>query len=103
MNWVDISIVLIFLLAVLIGWYRGFIRGSLDLLAWAGSFILAYVFYPYMAKGLGNFFDLGVWLLPVAFLSTALLARILMSFITGYITRFIPEGTDQNPINKFLG
>ena len=45
MNWIDISLLAIFLLAMLAGWYRGFILGSLDLLSWAGSLAVAYMFY----------------------------------------------------------
>ncbi|HEV7779670.1 MAG TPA: CvpA family protein, partial [Chitinophagaceae bacterium] len=78
MNWVDIVIVLVFLLAVWAGWHRGFILGSLDLLAWAGSLLLGYVFYPYLARAMDNFLDIGPWLQPLAFIFTTLIARILI-------------------------
>jgi uncharacterized protein YkwD len=103
MNWVDIIIVLVILLAVWGGWHRGFILGSLDLLTWTGSLILGYIFYPYTAKGLERMFQLGVWLLPLAFILTALVARVLIGFITRLIARAIPEQVNHGGFNKFLG
>ena len=67
MNWVDLALVVIFLLAVWAGYHRGFILGSLDLLSWAGSFIAAYMLFDYTKVLLEKFFDLNVWLLPVLF------------------------------------
>jgi uncharacterized protein YkwD len=103
MNWVDIIIALVILLAVLAGWRRGFILGSLDLLTWTGSLILAYIFYSYTAKALERFFDLHVWLLPLAFILTAIIARIVLGIITGFIIRLVPEEVNQGGFNKFLG
>jgi uncharacterized protein YkwD len=103
MNWVDIIIVLVILVAVWSGWHRGFILGSLDLLTWVGSLVLGYIFYPYTAKGLARMFELGAWLLPLAFIITALIARILIGFITRFIIRAIPQQVNEGGFNKFLG
>ncbi len=70
MNWVDLILILVFVLTIVAGMSRGFIFGSLDLLGWAGSFILAYIFYSYVALAVDKIADLGVWRLPVSFLST---------------------------------
>ena len=45
MNWVDILLIIVFLLSVWAGWRNGFILGSVYLLTWTGCFILAYIFY----------------------------------------------------------
>ena len=103
MNWIDIILVLVILLAIFAGWNRGFILGTLGLLTWAGSLILGYLFYPYTAKGLDKIFTLGAWLLPVAFLLTTLIARLCISLITRLIIRTIPEEANHNSVNKFLG
>ena len=69
MNWVDLALVLIFLLAVWAGWNRGFILGTLDLINWLGSVILGFLFYPYLADGVRKIIpSLGAWLMPVAFI-----------------------------------
>ena len=63
MNWVDLALIVVFLLAIWAGYSRGFIFGSLDLLGWAGSFILAYAFYSYTARFLDKIGDLNALLL----------------------------------------
>ncbi len=103
MNWIDVALLVIFLLAILAGWYRGFILGSLDLLSWAGSLALGYIFYGYMAKFLDQFLNIGVWLLPLAFIMTTIIARIGIGFIERAIIRTIPEKARYNSINRILG
>lgn len=103
MNWVDLALIIVFLLAVWAGFSRGFIFGSLDLLGWAGSFLLAYVFYNYVAKFFDQFFDLGVWLLPASFLLTLIVARLLIGVATTYIIRVLPEQSHRNWLNRFFG
>ncbi len=103
MNWVDLALILVFILAIWAGFSRGFIFGSLDLLGWAGSFALAYVFYSYVARFLDKMTDIGVWLLPVSFLITLITARLLIGVATTYIIRSLPEQSHRNWLNKFFG
>lgn len=103
MNWVDLLLILVFVLAIMAGIGRGFIFGSLDLLGWAGSFILAYIFYSYTAVGLGKIGNLGVWLLPVSFILTLVIARLLIGVITTFIIRALPQQSHRNWLNRFLG
>jgi uncharacterized protein YkwD len=103
MNWVDLILVLIFLLAVWSGYSRGFILGSLDLLSWAGSFIAAYMAYDYTKDLLAKLFDLNVWLLPVSFLLTFIIARLFFAIITKFIIRSFSGSRNENLLNKSLG
>ena len=103
MNWIDFILLFIIIVAVILGWYRGFILGVLDLITWVSSFVIAYLFYPYTAIGLDKISNFGVWRLPLAFLLTALIARILIGIITNLIARNIPPAANENGINKFLG
>jgi uncharacterized protein YkwD len=103
MNWVDIMLAVVVLLAILIGWHRGFILGSLTLLSWTGSLIIGYLFYPYTARALDNLFTFGAWLLPVAFILTSVIARLLIGFVVRYIIRAIPDSANNNQVNKFMG
>ncbi|HSU28575.1 MAG TPA: CvpA family protein [Chitinophagaceae bacterium] len=103
MNWIDFSLAVIFLLAVYAGWRRGLILGLLDLAVWAGSFGMGYIFYPKVAKVLAGIFNLGAWLLPVAFILTVIIARLLLGMISRYIFRAIPEKFSADPANKTLG
>lgn len=103
MNWVDLILLLIILLAIIGGWYRGFILGSLDLITWIGSLVLGYTFYPYVARLLTKLLTLGAWLLPVSFLLTVIIARILLGLVTRYIIRAVPERANSGSINRFFG
>ena len=103
MNWIDLILIISFLIAIFAGWRSGFILGSLSLLSWFGSFVLAYVFYNYTASGLGKIATIGVWLLPVAFIITLILSRLLIFFIARSISRSIPEQTHISSFNKLLG
>jgi uncharacterized protein YkwD len=104
MNWIDILLVLIILLAVWAGWRRGFILGTLDLINWLGSVLAGFLFYPYLAKLLNYIFpSLGVWLLPLSFLIVIILARWVLGMITIMIARTATPAANENVVNKFLG
>jgi len=103
MNWVDLILILIVLLAVIAGWYRGFISSMLSLLVWVGSFTCAYLFYPYVASFIDKLFDAGPWLLAISFLLTAIVTGVILSILAGFIARSAPVEAHQSSINKILG
>ena len=103
MNWVDLILILIIVLAIIAGWYRGFILTSLSLMKWVSTLILAYLFYPYAARWIEHIYDPGVWLLPISFLLVAIVAGIVINVLVGLIFKYIPLEVHQNGINKFLG
>lgn len=103
MNWVDIALVVIVLLAVWGGWSRGFILGVLDLINWIGSVLLGFLFYPYLAKFLQMLFPaLGAWLLPLSLIVTIILARILIGLVTSRIA-WLSGNANATSVNHFLG
>jgi uncharacterized protein YkwD len=104
MNWVDIVLILVILLAIWGGWQRGFILGTLDLVNWLGSVLLGFLFYPYLANFLQMIFPaLGAWLLPLAFFITIILARILIGVVTSRIAWATTDGAHNSTVNRFLG
>ena len=103
MNWVDLILIAIILLAIIIGWQKGFIRGALDLIAWTLSFALGYFLYADIASGMEGIIDIGAWLLPLSFLLTTLAARLVIGIITGGIAQAVPDEADKSGFNKFLG
>jgi len=104
MNWVDFVLIIIVLLTVWTGWRNGFIIEILGLVNWIGSLILAFVFYPYTASLLIKVFpSLELWKLPLAFIITAIIARILIGFITRKIALATSAYTNQSLLNKSLG
>src|SRR2546423_10663673 len=104
MNWVDLALILIILLGIWGGWLRGFILGSLDLVNWLGSVLLGFLFYPYLANFLKMIFpSLGAWLLPVAFITTVILARLLIGIVTKRIAWLTNRNVNDSSVNRFLG
>lgn len=103
MNWVDIILILIVVLAIIAGWYRGFISGMIGLATWAGSFFIAYLSYPYVSDLLNSIFNAGPWLLPISFLLIAIITGTLLSILAGYILRSIPAQSHQSSVNRLLG
>jgi uncharacterized protein YkwD len=103
MNLIDLFLIIIVLLAVWSGWQKGFILGILDLLAWIGSLLIGLRFYPYVANFIDKYFSLGVWTLPVAFISTIIIARILLGIIVSAILNATPYEAHENELNHFLG
>ena len=103
MNWIDLILAIVVLLAIIAGLSRGFIYGMLDLGTWVGSLVLGYLFYPYTANWLDRFFNLGAWLLPVAFILTTIIAKILIGLVVRIILRIIPAHANHNGMNRFLG
>ncbi len=103
MNWIDLILILIIVLAIVAGWYRGFISGMLGLATWAGSFFIAYLSYSYVAGFLENIFDAGPWLQPVSFILTAIIAGVLLSILAGYALRSVPLRSHHSAVNRTLG
>src|SRR6185437_1232405 len=104
MNWVDFVLIIIVLLAVWTGWRNGFIIETLGLINWVGSLVLAFIFYPYTASLLTKIFpSLELWRMPLAFIITAIVARILIGLITRRIAIATSAYTNQSLLNKFFG
>jgi uncharacterized protein YkwD len=104
MNWVDLVLIIIVLLAVWTGWRNGFIIEILGLINWLGCLVLAFLFYPYTASLLTKIFpSLELWKLPLAFIITAIIARILIGIITRKIALTTSAYTNQTLLNKSLG
>jgi uncharacterized protein YkwD len=103
MNWVDIALLVIVLLAVLHGWRKGFIMGALDLMSWAGSLVVSFFCYPYVANFIERIYSMGVWTMPVAFLITLIAARLLFSVLVNGLLSTTTEGAHTHSMNRFLG
>ncbi len=104
MNWMDIVLVLIVVLAMVAGWRKGFIYGLVDLLVWVGSLLAGFFTYKYFGDLLQKALPaLGVWTLPLAFFIAILLARIILAFIFNRFLRETPAEAHDNGVNQALG
>lgn len=104
MNLIDILLVLIVLLGVWAGWAKGFIYGITDLMIWLGSLLMGFFLYQPFGNFIRNTFpSLGVWSLPLAFLLTIILSRILLSVILYRFVRTAPGKAHQTTVNRAFG
>jgi uncharacterized protein YkwD len=104
MNWIDLLLIVVLLLAVWGGWQRGFIGGTLSLVTWAGSFVAGFYLYPFAAALFSRAIpSLGNWTNAVAFISMVVLARILLNGISRLVLRQTAEETHRHAANKALG
>ncbi len=104
MNWIDILLTAIILLAVLNGWRRGFLLGSLELLGWLASVCFGFVFYPYAVKLFDEYApSLGAWTLPLSLILVITLARLILSFIINAILRTTTMRVHRSAINHAAG
>jgi uncharacterized protein YkwD len=104
MNWINVVLLVIVVIAMWAGWQKGFILGTVDLLVWIGSLLAGFFCYKYF----GDFFrqtfpSLGVWTLPLAFLIAIILARILLSFIFNRFLKHTSAEAHKNGVNHALG
>jgi uncharacterized protein YkwD len=91
-------------LAVWGGWKRGFIIGSVNLIVWIGSLLAGFFFYQYAGEFLKtNFPHLGVWTLPIAFLSVVVLSRIFLGLIFNLVLQRTPPAAHVSGVNHVLG
>ncbi|MBD0333749.1 MAG: CvpA family protein, partial [Chitinophagaceae bacterium] len=104
MNFVDLILILLVLLAMWGGWNKGFILGVLDLGNLIGSVVIAFVSYPYLAAFLQQHVQsLGVWTLPFSFITIFITCRLVFAYIIHLILKTVNAHTHQHTFNKFLG
>jgi uncharacterized protein YkwD len=104
MNYVDIILLLVMALAVWGGWRKGFIIGSINLIVWIGSLLAGFFFYQYAGNLLkASFPSLGVWTLPLAFLSIVVLSRLILGAVFNSILRRTPQEAHVSGVNRVLG
>lgn len=103
MNFIDIALILVVLLSVWSGLKKGFLTGSFELISWIGTLLIGFFGYKYVAELLEMFFSLGVWTLPVSFILTLILARVVLSFIVNTILKITPVEAHYTTINKAFG
>lgn len=104
MNWIDVALILVILLAAWSGYRRGFIVGALELLSWVGSLAGAFFLYQYVAVALQKIIPaLGVWTMPLAFLLVLILLRILCSWIVNAVLSKAHKNAHHTTANRTLG
>ncbi len=104
MNVVDMVLLIVVVLAIIGGFTRGFILGSIDLATWILGLLAAFWGYPFVAQFLEYMFpNLGFWIRPLSFFIALIIARIILGFIANQLLASTPQGVHTNLLNKLLG
>lgn len=99
----DVVLMLVGLVAVWMGWQKGFIHATTDLTIWIGSVVIAFVVYPYIAILLEHWQKRSPWTLPICFLVALILAGLFLSVIARALFRRLPPGATGSRVNHALG
>ena len=104
MNYFDLILIVIILLAAWRGWHNGFLASVAEIFIWLGSFIAALLFSELLATFLDELFDISlIWLRPLSFILTlAIFSRLIYEMSDG-ITAKIPESRNEHHLNKWSG
>ena len=109
-NWLEAAPLIDVLLGVIVaagiwgGWRRGLVAAGLDLLALGASLVAAFWSYPQVVTLLeSQGLRWGVWMAPLAFLGTFLLARLVLGLIVAAVVRATPPRVHANAVNRALG
>jgi len=103
-NCVDLVLLLVILASAAIGWQRGFILSILDLVRWAGSWLLALLFYKSLSMALGYIVDWNeIWRQPIAFIILLFFVSIAIHLIGRALLQRIPSSTHLHPVNRIFG
>ena len=104
LNIIDGALILIILLSVWTGYSRGLILGILTLVGWLGSLLLAFLLYPYVLRWVdGESASQSVWLVPIVFLVTFFVIRMILGLLINLILSGIPREAHESSFNRFLG
>src|ERR1044072_580962 len=104
MNWIDFLLLIIVAYGMWDGWQKGFILELLYLLGLVISIAATFLLYPYPTTFVNKCFpSLGSWALPLSFIVTYVLMRLLTNWLINHTLRKIPAEAHGRWDNKFLG
>lgn len=104
MNLIDILLILVVIVATWAGWRKGFILGILDLLALGVSLIGTFLLYGFLAKFINRYiYAEGVWTLPISFIITYAILRLLMALIISRALRDVATESHNHGLNRAFG
>ena len=102
MSLVDIAIVVIVVVSLLIGLFRGFIREVLSLVSWIGALWLAYVYCPLGASYIEPYIDQPPLRIVLAFAGIFVVALIAFSIVS-YILYRVLSLAGVSGVDRSLG
>lgn len=104
MNYIDLILLSIVCLSAYAGWKHGFVFSFVELLNWTGSLAIGFMIYPWLSSLILKMIDVeSFWTIPLIFLVSIVLARMLLALILDNVLKFVPDSVHENLSNKLLG
>jgi uncharacterized protein YkwD/uncharacterized membrane protein required for colicin V production len=104
MNWVDLLLLLIIAYGVWDGFRKGFILELLYMLGLVISIAATFFLYPFPARLVNKYISyLGAWTLPICFMVTYVVVRLVINALTNKVLSDIPVGAHYQGVNKIFG
>ena len=102
LNLVDLVLVAVMAASLWGGWRRGLAAGAAELATLVASAAFALAAYRLPARWLGGE-GFGVWAMPLAFLGSFLVARVVLGLLAGRLLAALPAHAHQHRANRVLG
>ncbi len=104
MNWVDIVIIITLLVFTLIGYWRGFIRQSLDLSVFIIALLLSFAFYRELGQFILNYVHIASGFSnAIAFFSIWFVVEVIYYVLFVIFYDKIPEKVRNSKLNRYFG
>jgi len=103
-NWLDIVFTLLIIASMALGWQRGFVLSSLDLIRWIGSWVAAIVLYRPLSEWFGSVTGWEeTWRAPIAFLFILIIAGFAIQAFGARLIADIDRGYHTHKANRAFG
>lgn len=103
MNVVDLLLILVIAVAVYSHWKKGFLLGVMELVCWLSIILVSLWLYPSVARYLETCGVTGSWSIPVSFILTIIMIRLIILSVLTPPYSAIPDKAHQSRLNTFLG
>jgi membrane protein required for colicin V production len=101
-NWADYLIIIIIVLSMLMGLWRGLLREVISLATWIAAFAVAFLFAESVAARLVPYIDLPSLRIAVAF-GGLFLATLLVGGLVGILASYLVHYTGLTGTDRVLG
>lgn len=104
MNWVDIIVIAFVIYFLVMGYFQGFLRQTIDLVGLVLSFLFAVKFYPNVTGVIESFVSIPASFAGViGFFVAWFIFRLLYFFASSFLYKVIPERVKNSKYNRFGG
>ncbi len=104
MNWVDIVIIAFIIYFLVMGYFQGFLRQTIDLAGLILSFLFAIKLYPQLASFISAQFNIPISFSGiVGFFIAWFIFRLVYYFVSNLAYKKIPEKVKESKYNRFGG